>query len=87
MSTCRRLNKARIWFSARRTVAVEATIFGRILWPSTSRTQSSSRADLVQPRDRAQRAGDQVQFVLDHQVRRQEPAARQRAPSPGWQGP
>ena len=83
MSTVRRSNSARICFSARRTVAVEATIFGRIALPPTSRVHSSSSADLVEPDHRAQRAGDQVQLVLDDQVGRlqRRPAAAARVPA------
>ena len=78
MSTCRRLNRARIWFSARRTVAVEATIFGRIFLPSDVPAAQFVQGRLVEAHDRAQRPGDQVQLVLDDQVRRQQPAAGQR---------
>ena len=49
MSTFRRLNRARICFSARRTVAVEATILGRTRFSPTSRMHSSSRADSYRP--------------------------------------
>ena len=44
-----RLNSALICVSARRTVAVEATIFGRIVLPSFWIAQSSSSADSYSP--------------------------------------
>ena len=66
----RRLNSARIWFSARRTVAVEAMIFGPTGLPPTSRVAQCVERRLVEPDHRAERTGDQVQLVLDDQVRR-----------------
>ena len=78
MSTVRRLNSARIWFSARRTVAVEATIFGPNLLAVDLAAAQLVEGRLVQPDHRAQRPGDQVQLVLDDQVGRQRAAAGQR---------
>ena len=59
-------NSAFVWSSARRMVAVDATIFGR-------RSGTGSRAvdgRFVQTGQRAERTGDQVEFVLDDQFRR-----------------
>ena len=79
----RRLNSVRIWFSARRTVAVEATIFGRIFLPVALPTAQLVQGRLVQADHRSQRTGDQVQFVLDDQVGRQQPSAGQRVAPAG----
>ena len=56
--------------SARRTVAVEATILGRTRSsPIRARAQAVD-ARLVEAGDRAERPGDQVQLVLDDEVGR-----------------
>ena len=75
MSTVARLNSARIWLSARRTVAVEATIFGLTSMPSSLPYAECFERRLVQPDHRAERTRDQVQLILDDQVRRQQPSA------------
>ena len=49
MSTYGRAKSALICVTARRTVAVEATIFGRISWPSRLTAQSSSKAASYNP--------------------------------------
>ena len=67
-----RPNSAWIWSCARRTVAVEATIFGRTARPSSSPQAERVDGRLVQPDHRAERAGDQVQLVLDDQVGRRQ---------------
>ena len=71
-----RPNRPRTCSRARFVVAVEATIFG-----PTGVAVRPSRCKLVdrrleQPDRGAQRAGDQVQLVLDDQVRRPEPDHR-----------
>ena len=84
MSTPLRLNRAWICVSARRTVAVEATILGRIVFfcrPARDVPAAECvEGRLVEPDHGAQRAGDQVQLVLDDQVGRQERGG-QRLPS------
>ena len=79
MSTSRRLNRARIWFSARRTVAVEAMILGRTLLPSIDPAAQLVQGRLVEPDHGPHGAGDQVQLVLDDQIRRLQ-RGRERAP-------
>ena len=69
MSTTPRLKSALIWVSACRTVAVEATIFGRIVFPSFCIAQSSSIADSYKPDHGSQRTGNQVKLILNDQVR------------------
>ena len=61
-----RSNSAAICSSARRMVAVEAMTFG--LLPCRAAQQVDR--GLVEPGERAERPGDQVQLVLDDQLRR-----------------
>ena len=63
-----RLNSALICVSARRTVAVEATILGLTSLPSFSTTQSSSSADSYRPTIVPEGSGDQMQLILDDQI-------------------
>ena len=65
-----RANSASIWRSARRIVAVDATIFGLTGSPSTLQLHSSSTAVSYKPTRGSERPGDQVQLVLDDQIRR-----------------
>ena len=55
--------------------------------PDRARQRHSRRRRLVQPDHRAERAGDQVQLVLDDQVRRTQPRRRladRRGPGHAW---
>ena len=65
-----RPKSAWIWSAARRTVAVEATIFGGA--PVGRRPPGAQAVDrrLVETGHRAERARDEVQLVLDDEVRR-----------------
>ena len=76
ISTCRPY-RPRTCSWALRTVAVDATISGRTGLPSGGLPgRQGLDGDLEQADRRAQRAGDQVQLVLDDQVRRPQPADR-----------
>ena len=78
-----RSNSAAIWSLARRTVAVEATIFGPdALFADAARGELVDRR-LVEAGDRAERPGDQMQLVLDDEIGRIErPAVVERAALP-----
>ena len=66
--------RARTCSAAFRAVAVDATTRGRTGRPDASPPRAQRiDGDLEQPDRRPERAGDQVQLVLDDQVRRPEP--------------
>ena len=60
---------------------------GRIVWPSTVWQHKRVDRRLVEADHRPQRTGDQVQLVLDDQVRRQQAATGSGRPLRGWHGP
>ena len=69
----RAANSAWIWSCARRTVAVEATIFGLTAAPSSSRAcRAPSIAVSYRPGHRSERTRDQVKLVLDDEIRRRQ---------------
>ena len=69
--------RARTWSGALRAVAVEATSSGRTGRPvAVAPGREDVDGDLEQAHGGAQRAGDEVQLVLDDQVRRPQPAHR-----------
>ena len=71
------------WFSALRTVAVEATTSGRtVVSPCVVRREHVDGV-LEDADGGAERAGDQVQLVLDDQVRRPQPVDRLRSVTAG----